>query len=110
LAVEDIPAIGAFQLTPSTEGEADRKYASGTVSSTSFTAGDLAAQESADKEPTAAPAARTRMTRAQAVGHLLFMSWNAGGGARKLPKLLDELGYHVFAIQEAHQDQTHATS
>ena len=34
------------------------------------------------------------------------MSWNAGGGARKLPALLDELGYHVFAAQEAHQQHT----
>ena len=65
---------------------------------------DLNACESADEETTAAPAAfnTKRMTHAQAVGRLLFMSWNAGGGARKLPALLDELGRHVIAIQEAH--------
>jgi hypothetical protein len=31
------------------------------------------------------------------------MNWNAGGGAKTLPALLDQLGHHVFAIQEAHQ-------
>jgi len=105
LASEGIPATGTFQLMPIKEGEADHKYASVTVSSTNFTAEDLAAQESADEAPTAAPAAPTRMSHAEAVGRLLFMSWNAGGGARKLPNVLDELGYHVFAIQEAHVDQ-----
>ena len=46
-----------------------------------------------------------RMTHAQDIGRLLFMSWNAGGGARKLPALLDQLGHDVVAIQEAHQEQ-----
>ena len=36
---------------------------------------------------------------------MLFMSWNAGGGARNLPAILIEKGYHFFAIQEAHEDQ-----
>ena len=62
-------------------------------------------KESADEAPTAAPAAPKRMSHREAVGRLLFMSWNAGGGARKLPTVLDELGYHVFAIQEARVDQ-----
>ena len=64
---------------------------------------DLNASESAVEETTAAPAAfnTSRMTHAQVGGRLLFMSWNAGGGARKLPALLDQLGHHVFAIQEA---------
>jgi len=35
------------------------------------------------------------------------MSWIAGGGARNLATVLDEVGYHVFAIQEAHADQMH---
>ena len=105
LPSEGIPVTGAFQLTPVAPGEADGTYASGTVSSTNFTEEDLAAQESADEAPTAAPAAPTRLAHAQAVGRLLFMSWNAGGGARKLPTVLDELGHHVFAIHEAHADQ-----
>ena len=33
------------------------------------------------------------------------MSWNAGGGARLLPTVLQEKGHHVFAIQEAHVEQ-----
>jgi hypothetical protein len=107
LASEGVTAKGALQLTPNTEVEADRKHASLTVSSTNFTAEDLAAQESADEAPTAAPAAPMRMSKEEAVGRLLFMSWNAGGGARKLPAVLDDVGYHIIAIQEAHADQMH---
>ena len=33
------------------------------------------------------------------------MSWNAGGGARLLPTVLKDKGYHFFAIQEAHVEQ-----
>ena len=106
-AFQLMPVAGAFQLTPVAQGEADREYASGTVSSTNFTEEDLAAQESADEAPAAAPAVPKRLALTEAVGRLLFMSWNAGGGARKLPTVLDELGYHVFAIQEAHADQMH---
>ena len=32
------------------------------------------------------------------------MRWNAGGGARKLPTVIDQLGHHVVAIQEALAD------
>ncbi|MFM7979585.1 MAG: hypothetical protein ACKPKO_09750, partial [Candidatus Fonsibacter sp.] len=53
----------------------------------------------------AAPAARKRLPYSPAVARLLFMSWNAGGGARLLPQVLKEKGYHLFAIQEAHEDQ-----
>ena len=107
LPSEGIPAAGAFQLAAFAQGKADGEYASCTVSSTNFTEEDLAAQESADEAPAAAPAVPKRLALTEAVGRLLFMSWNAGGGARRLPKLVDEVGYHVFAIQEAHADQMH---
>ena len=73
--------------------------------SADLTPDDLAVCESADEALAAAPAARQRLTYEEAVGRLLFMSWNAGGGARKLPTVLDYVGHHVFAIQEAHVDQ-----
>ena len=41
----------------------------------------------------------------EAVGRFLFLSWNAGGGARLLPEVLKEKGYYFFAIQEAHVEQ-----
>ena len=31
------------------------------------------------------------------------MSWNPGRGARKLAKVIDTAGYHVVAVQEAHE-------
>ena len=74
-----------------------------TVSPADFTTDDLAACERADEKTTAAPAV-LKLTHAQAGGRLLFMTWNAGGGARKLPEVLDHLGYDVFTIQEAHQE------
>ena len=33
------------------------------------------------------------------------MSWSAGRGARLLPTVLKDKGYHFFAIQEAHAEQ-----
>ena len=101
---ESITASRTRQTTPMVQGEYDYKYGSPAVSSADFTMGDIASCESADEQTTAAPAA-LKLTHAQAVGRLLFMTWNAGGGARKLPALLDQLGHHVFAIQEAHQHQ-----
>ena len=47
----------------------------------------------------------TRLAYREAVGRLLFMSWNAGGGARQLPTVLLEKECQVFAIQEAHVEQ-----
>ena len=73
------------------QGKSDYKYGFPTVSSADFTLDGLTACESADEETTAAPAA-LKLTHAQAVGRWLFMSWNAGGGARKLPALLDQRG------------------
>ena len=32
------------------------------------------------------------------------MSWNPGAGARKLKEVIDTLGYHVVAVQEARED------
>ena len=86
-------------------GDSDYKYGSSVVLSADFTMHGHSACASADEGTTAAPAAfnTKRMTHAQAVGRLLLMSWNAGGGARELPALLDQLGHHVFATQEAHQ-------
>ena len=65
----------------------------------------VAPAASAEEAPAAAPAARKRLRYAAAVGRLLFMSWSAGGGARNLPAILIDKGYHFFAIQEAHADQ-----
>ena len=45
------------------------------------------------------------MTYQEAVGRFLFMSWNAGGGARLLPTVLKDKGCHFFAIQEAQVEQ-----
>ena len=50
-----------------------------------------------------APAAR-RMPYAEAVGRLMFMSWNSGAGARKLANVIDSGRYHVVAVQEACED------
>eukprot|EP00969_Alexandrium_andersonii_P072949 3218661-Alexandrium_andersonii.AAC.1 len=30
------------------------------------------------------------------------MSWNAGGGAKKMSAVLEEVGNHIIAVQEAH--------
>ena len=49
-----------------------------------------------------------RIAYYEASGHLSFMSWNAGGGARKLADVLDEVGNHIVAIQEAHIEQLQA--
>ena len=40
----------------------------------------------------------------EAVGRLIFMSWNPGGGARKLAQVIDTGGYHVVAVQEVRED------
>ena len=40
----------------------------------------------------------------EAVGRLMFMSWNPGAGARKLAQVIDTGGYHVVAVQEARED------
>ena len=41
---------------------------------------------------------------AEAVGRLIFMSWNPGAGARRLAEVIDTSGYHVVAVQEARED------
>ena len=40
----------------------------------------------------------------EATGRLLMMSWNPGGGARRLAEVIDTTGYHVVAVQEARED------
>ena len=45
-----------------------------------------------------------RLSYADATGRLLFMSWNAGWGARNLAEIIDTRGYHVVAVQEARPD------
>ena len=53
----------------------------------------------------AAPAASRepsgRLALGEAVGRLLVLSWNPGGGCRNLVHVLEEVGYHVVIIQEA---------
>ena len=76
-----------------------------THSSTYVVSTHWAREERAERGATAAPASRRRMTYREAVGRFLFMSWNAGGGARLLPTVLKDKGYHFFAIQEARVEQ-----
>ena len=109
------PAGLALVLLKKDEGH-EHNHASSLVMSASWTKEDLlpiedeegptaAPAASAEEAPAAAPAARKRLRYLEAAGRLLFMSWNAGGGARNLPAILIEKGYHFFAIQEAHEDQ-----
>ena len=93
---ESIPATRTQLVELPSEEAAMHSHTSTFVVSTDLTEEGLA------ETPTAAPAARRRLPYKQAVGRFLFMSWNAGGGARQLPTVLREKGYHVFAIQEAH--------
>ena len=44
------------------------------------------------------------MTYEEATSRLIFMSWNPGAGARKLAQVIDTVGYHVVAVQEARAD------
>ena len=44
------------------------------------------------------------MTYREATSRLIFMSWNPGAGARKLAQVIDTVGYHVVAVQEARAD------
>ena len=111
-----LPPVGlALVLLQRNEGQ-EHSHASPLVMSASWTKEDLlpiedeegptaAPAASAEEAPEAAPAARKRLRYLEAAGRLLFMSWNAGGGARNLPAILIEKGYHFFAIQEAHEDQ-----
>ena len=46
-----------------------------------------------------------RIAYAQAAAHVSFMSWNAGGGAKNLAGVIDEVGNHIVAVQEAHIGQ-----
>ena len=108
------PAGLALAKLQRNEGQ-EHSHTSPLVMSASWTKADLieiedeaptaALAASAEEAPAAAPAARKRLRYAEAVGRVLFMSWNAGGGARNLPAILIEKGYHFFAIQEAHEDQ-----
>ena len=63
-----------------------------------------AAPAAAEEEPQTRTAPGARLTYAEAVGRLLFMSWNPGAGARQLAKVIDTTGYHVVAVQEARED------
>ena len=56
----------------------------------------------------AAPRRDGRIAYREASGHLSFMSWNAGGAARRAHIVLDEVGNHIVAIQEAHVEQFQA--
>ena len=65
------------------------------------------------EEPSAAPAASSelaaprrnrkdgRIAYREAAAHMSFMSWNAGGGATKVASVIEEVGNHIVAIQEA---------
>ena len=46
-----------------------------------------------------------RLALKQAVGRLLVMSWNPGGGCHSLVSVLETVGYHVVCIQEAAPEQ-----
>ena len=88
---ESIPATRIQLVVLPSEQAAMHSHTSTYVVSTDLTQEDLA------ETPTAAPAARRR---------LFFMGWNAGGGARQLPRdVLEEKEYEFFAIQEAHVEQ-----
>ena len=74
---------------------------------------DASDAPSSSEEDTAAPAAahegegpgkRPRLSYNDACGRMLFMSWNAGGGARRIKEVIEGTGYHVVAIQEARMD------
>ena len=62
----------------------------------------------ASEGPAAVPLLREpsgRLALGQAVGRLLVLSWNPGGGCRTLVHVLEEVGYHVVIIQEARLEQ-----
>ena len=72
------------------------------------------------EEPSAAPAASSelaaprrdrkdgRIAYREAAAHMSFMSWNAGGGAKKIASVIEEVGNHIVAIQEANEKQLEA--
>ena len=74
-------------------------------SSTYAVSADWTQKEWSERGQTAAPASRGRMPYREAVVRFLCLSWNASGGARQLPTVRKDKGYHFFAIQEAHVDQ-----
>ena len=86
------------------EAEEDARWASLQVFSEAYTAQDLQPDSSDEERLSAAPAARQggRLSSWEAGGRLAFMSWNAGGGAKNLAGVIDEVGNHIVAIQEAY--------
>ena len=80
------------------------------VASSSYPSRDVQPVSSDEERPSAAPAASRvrsdgRLPLSEAGGRLAFMSWNAGGGAKNLAGIIDEVGNHLVAIQEAHLPQ-----
>jgi len=100
-ASEPIPA----SLTQLAELPTPEELAMDPYASTYSVSAHWTQKEWSERAATAAPAARGRMPYREAVGRFLFLSWNAGGGARLLPEVLKEKGYHFFAIQEARAEQ-----
>ena len=49
-----------------------------------------------------------RISFRDATSRLSFMSWNPGGGARNLCSVINEVGNHSIAIQEARIDKLQA--
>ena len=118
LALTDVPLPPAGLVLVSLKNDEghDHHHASSLARSASFTKEDLfsikeeeeptaAPAASAEEASAAAPAARKRLRYLEAAGRLLFMSWNAGGGAQNLSAILIDQGYHLLAIQEAHAEQ-----
>ena len=97
---DSIPATRSALVPLAKEEEQQHSHTSPFVQSAALTQEDLALVESADEAPTAAPAASAdeaptaapaapkSLSYREATDRVLFMSWNAGGGARNAPEIL----------------------